>query len=1169
VRDAWPGRASKGNGGYELKSSVGALRTRLSILAVVGFVLTCLPAAAGGSVLAPAASAAAPTPGLVSNTAGGGTPTSFASSPKPAASAVHGSQLYFTDAFAAVWILNRDTGVARPIAGSTSAGFSGDGGPALGAQFNGPRGIAIDTGGNIFIADRQNHRIRRIDAATGHISTFAGTGAGGPQETGDGGPATQAGISDPGALTFGPDGNLYFASFYTVRRIDMATGIITTVAGGGVTPPSSDGIPARQADLYAVTGISLTANGDLYLSEWGHGIVRRVDHVTGLIWTVHARLVADGPLTASFVERPLGLTLDDSGAIFAASSEGQLVRVDAVTKVTSTIATYARYPIVVSLDHDEAGNLLVSSAEDGHLSMVDRSTGQFRHVPLTPFGFAGDGGPATAATLQDPAGLVRAPSGDLVFADRGNNRVRKIDHTDGTISTVAGTGPPLSYGDCSSAEPEVGLSATMTELCAPSDLAFDAQGNLYVAEAYTGRIRKIDAATNQVSTLVGADHVAAFTVDEQGDVFFTRVASGGDVLRLDHGAVVPTTVFDSNLWPEPPSSLALAPNGDLFVAEPSHKRVVRLTPSTGATVTVLGAGVPGSSGDGGPGPLAAVTPGVVRLASNGDLWVVDAQNGRIRVLRADGVATTATGIGAIGYPPVGATGADVALRNLASVLPGADGGFDLLTGIPFNWGQAIPEANHLWHFQPSVIPAAPTAVSAVGGGASATVSWHASTSPSGAPLAGYRVTAWPGGQSCVAVDAATTCDVTGLPNGQQTTFTVQSRGPAGDSAPSGASVTVTPAVGSRFVPLTPFRVLDSRGMTGGWSSTPLVAGLPRSLQVRSAGGQISEAATAVVVNVTVTNGTAASFLKVYPGGSGEPVSSSLNFAPGETRPNLVTVALGPSGLITFANAAGEVDVVADVAGYYENTTGLGDKYTPAQPLRALDSRTATGGWGSPLAAGTQRDLDVSSLFLGRTPTAVALNVTVTEATVGSFVSVWASTSPAPPTSNLNFGPGQTVANLTIVRVGANGKIRFATASGSVHVVADVVGFFDHESGYLFHPAAPTRVLDDRVGLGSIGPWGPHSTRNLTLSPGVGIRANAGAIAANVTVTNATQGSFVTVFPPGPPGTAPPTASMINFGPNQTVANAALLAIPERTTAIANQLGSVDVIIDVVGYYALR
>jgi len=388
----------------------------------------------------------------------------------------------------------------------------------------------------------------------------------------------------------------------------------------------------------------------------------------------------------------------------------------------------------------------------------------------------------------------------------------------------------------------------------------------------------------------------------------------------------------------------------------------------------------------------------------------------------------------------------------------------------------------------------------------------------------------------------------------------------------GAQIKVVAPPGSGFHPVAPSRILDSRTVNGGWSGK-LAAGTSRTLQVTglAGGSSVPAAASAVVLNVTATGASAGSFVSVWPAGTAQPNVSSLNFGAGETIPNLVTVKIGAGGKVSFANAVGTVDVIADVVGFYDDGTGPGDLFTGVTPTRLLDSRTTNGGWNAKLTVGAPRDLLVrqpgNAAGVPATATAVIANVTVTGATAGSFVSVWPTGVAQPNVSNLNFGAGQTIPNLVIVKIGDDGKIRLANAVGAVDVIVDVVGYFDPSSGSRFHAITPTRILDDRINQGLSGPWGPGQTRTLAVAGAAGTNVPAGAtgLVTNVTATGATAGSFITVFPAG---TAVPNSSNLNFGAGQTIPNLVTAKLGATgQIAFYNKLGTVHIIADTVGYYA--
>jgi hypothetical protein len=376
--------------------------------------------------------------------------------------------------------------------------------------------------------------------------------------------------------------------------------------------------------------------------------------------------------------------------------------------------------------------------------------------------------------------------------------------------------------------------------------------------------------------------------------------------------------------------------------------------------------------------------------------------------------------------------------------------------------------------------------------------------------------------------------------------------------------------GSAFHPVAPTRVLDSRGSTGGWNG-PLSSTASRPLTVAggTAPGAPPPTADAVVLNVTVTGGSAPSFLTVFPTGTPVPVASNLNFGAGQTIANLVTVRVGTGGQISFANAAGNVHVIADVVGWYDDGTGAGDLYTAITPNRLLDTRTGNGGFAGKLAAGTQgiKELQITGPVVPTTATAVVMNVTATGGSANSFLQVFPSGTVRPTSSTVNFGIGQTIPNLVTVPIGDGGKVSFFNAVGAVDVVADVVGYFDPTGGSRFHALNPTRILDDRFSIGLSGRFWPDWARKLQVTGTAGVPAGATGVVMNTTATNGTAGSFLTTFPDDPFVTRP-TASNVNFGAGQTIPNLVMAKVGATGAIyIYNQLGYVDVVGDAVGYFA--
>jgi hypothetical protein len=373
-----------------------------------------------------------------------------------------------------------------------------------------------------------------------------------------------------------------------------------------------------------------------------------------------------------------------------------------------------------------------------------------------------------------------------------------------------------------------------------------------------------------------------------------------------------------------------------------------------------------------------------------------------------------------------------------------------------------------------------------------------------------------------------------------------------------------------YVPVTPTRLLDTRS-TGG----PLTAGATRNLTVAGGTTSVPLTAAGVVLNVTVTSTTANSFLTVFPAGSTLPLASNLNWTPGKTIANLVEVPVGSAGAISMYNLAGSTDVVVDLEGYFveSSPTSSAGGQVGLTPYRITDTRAGSGqaNAGSTLAAGATLDVKVTGTG-GATGVpaigvaAAILNVTATNTTAPSFLTVWPKGAARPTASNMNWVAGQTVPNRVFVPVDpTTGMVSIYNPSGTVDVVVDAGGYFTNAtaSGNSFTPQSPTRIADTRTNSTTLGPGGTL-TLQITGATGVGVPPNAKALILNVTVTNTTAPSFLTVYP----STATrPTASDLNWVGGQTVPNLVVATIgTSGAITFYNPTGSVDVVVDLFGYF---
>jgi len=260
---------------------------------------------------------------------------------------------------------------------------------------------------------------------------------------------------------------------------------------------------------------------------------------------------------------------------------------------------------------------------------------------------------------------------------------------------------------------------------------------------------------------------------------------------------------------------------------------------------------------------------------------------------------------------------------------------------------------------------------------------------------------------------------------------------------STSTPTATPAGTGYYHPLPPSRIMDTRtGIQG--ISGKIQTNATIDVPVTNIGGvpPVAAGVTAVVLNVTVTEATAASYLTVYPSNAARPLASNLNFGQGQTVPNLVIVKVGPDGKVKLYNCCGQTHAIFDVVGWYGSAGTDGTLFRSLSPARILDTRINLG-WAGKLGHGGTATVNVVNT--GGVPAnakAVVVNATVTEPTAAGYITVWPSNSAQPTASNLNFVPGQTVPNLVMVKVGTDGKVKIYNAAGQTHVIFDVVGYFE-------------------------------------------------------------------------------------------------------------------------------
>jgi hypothetical protein len=421
-----------------------------------------------------------------------------------------------------------------------------------------------------------------------------------------------------------------------------------------------------------------------------------------------------------------------------------------------------------------------------------------------------------------------------------------------------------------------------------------------------------------------------------------------------------------------------------------------------------------------------------------------------------------------------------------------------------------------------------------------------------------------------------------------------------------AVLTASPAAATGALPytaITPTRICDTRAAQTGVVAANQCNHSGTGTGTLGAAGTLTitvpglpAGATAVVLNVTVTNTTAASYLTAWPTGTIQPLVSNLNWVAGEVVPNLVEVTLGSSNQVSFYNYAGSTDVVVDLEGYVASAAAGTGLYSPLPPARICDTRAEQIGV---VAANQCNHNGTATGTLGNTATsvqvtgeggvpatgvsAVVLNVTVTNTTAASYLTIWPTGATQPLVSNLNWVAGETVPNRVIVPVGTGGQVSVYNYGGSTDVVIDVGGWFTDSSnasaiGDTYVALSPSRICDTRAaqtgvvaanecnhngtGTGTLGTAGASSVQ-VTGEGGVPA-TGVGAVVANVTATNTTAASYLTVWPDG---TTRPNASDLNWVAGETVPNLVVAELgSDGAVDIYNYSGSTDVIVDVEGYY---
>jgi sugar lactone lactonase YvrE len=511
---------------------------------------------------------------------------------------------------------------------TVAGGGNGEALPATAVAIRSPTAVAIDSRGELVIADNKACRVWRVDRRTNRIHIVAGTGHCG--SSGDGGPAKQAELDGPSGLAVDRQQHLFVAEADgdRIRRIDLRTGLIETVVGSGKQGFGGDGGDARQASLDTPAGLAIDAQGALYIADSGNNRIRRVRD--GRIDTVLGPAVSG---LASGLNSPSGVALDAQRRLYVADTDNHRVLLsDPTTGRTRVIASggdddnYWKFdnppPLKSAMTEPTGlavsanGNLYIADTERNciwRLSAIGRLSVAvgYRSSAQNDSGPAGDGGSAFDAQLNEPHGIALDANGDLYIADSDNARIRRVTAATQIIATVAGNGTSSLTGD--------GEKATGATLSSPRAIAVDRAGALYIADSRNDAVRKVDPIDGTILEIVGAQ------TDRWGGFGHSSLSSTHAGLNF-------------------PAGVAVDLFGNVYVSDSDTRRILRFDASSATLDTIAGGRrlTDGLSGDGGPARVARMhDPYGLAIGPDGNLYVADLYNGRIRrIERATGVISS-------------------------------------------------------------------------------------------------------------------------------------------------------------------------------------------------------------------------------------------------------------------------------------------------------------------------------------------------------------------------------------------------------------------------------------------------------------------------------------------------------------------------------------------------
>jgi sugar lactone lactonase YvrE len=923
-----------------------------------------------------------------------------------------------------------------------------------------------------------------------------------------------------------------------------AAGNIATFAGNGYYrsgADAGDNSLAISVALQTPDGLAFDdIHGSLYIADKSDNRIRMVD-TAGKITTVAGNGTpgntgdnADAKLATLF--QPIGVTV--------------------VANLTSS-------GVVAN------GDLLIVDYGNHRIRKVDHSTGIISAFAGNGTnGYAGDGLLATdpSVELNDPSAVAVDADGNVYIADLSNYRIREVDHSTGIITTVAGNGTQGFGGD--------GLLATdpNVKLHSPKALAFDASGNLYIADQYNYRIRKIDNTSHIITTVAGDGTVPSGTYDP--------AASIGD------GGTATSAQLNG------PAGLAFDAPGNLYITDQGHFRI-RKVDTAGKISTVAGNGTPSPAGgdgpqnligDGGPATGAEFSSNAAGIVVNSNyLYIGDFGDDAVRLVNLTASTCSYTlSANSAGFAAAAGDGSvNIATPNGCSWIATSDAPWLNLTAAT----QGTASGPIAFHVAANDTISSRTGILTIGGQTlTVTQSGSACSFTLSANSVGFAATA---GDGSVNIATLTGCGWTATSNAPWLTLTAVTQGSAsgpvafhveandtvssrtGTFTIGGQTLTVTqagssgpPSAGLRFIPVTPCRVADTRGAGG-----PLLSGgTTRDFAIPQSTCGIPANAQAYSVNFTVVPVDTLTYITVFPTGQPQPVASTLNSFDGRVKANAAIVPAGTNGAVSVF-ATDDTQLIIDINGYFvPAATNSALAFYPLTPCRLVDTRGAAGPLGAPaLSAQQERVFPVltSTCQVPSMARAYSLNYTVVPKEPLGFLTTFPTGQTRPAVSTLNAPTGTVTANAAIVPAGDNGDVS-VFVTNDTELIIDINGYFapPASGGLSLYNLAPCRVYDSRAQIGAQAVVDSMAVN--VASSGCNAPASAQSYIFNTTVVPTGSLSFLTLWPHGTG--AQPNASALNAPDGTVTSNMAIVPTTDGSiSAFASQ--STHLILDIFGYFA--